>query len=289
MASEVGADLFPLDVLTPEQSLSLLAAHLGRDLAPAEEVEARRLAEAVGFLPLALVLAAARVRRGMSWTELRRALEAEVARLEELENPRRRRAGQAWLKASFNLSLGALRAEDRAAYEAFVRLGLLPEDAAIAAPMAATLRDVEEAEAAVLLDLLRGESLLLPGTPVWIGERTLPAYRLHDLLHDLARHLLTAPSTPTRPDDLPGLGLTLLEQDLIPVPRPGDLGEDPLVDRRQGGRGRRRPRAPVGTRIETRGNQPLGFATWETSGALRICAIRKLTPAEVAAINDSKK
>ena len=46
---------------------------------------------------------------------------------------------------------------------------------------------------------------------------------------------------------------------------------------------------PVGTRIETRGNQPLGFATWETGGALRNLAIRTLTPAEVAATNASDK
>jgi hypothetical protein len=38
----------------------------------------------------------------------------------------------------------------------------------------------------------------------------------------------------------------------------------------------------VGTRIETRRNQPLGFATWETSGALRNIEIRPLTSAEVA-------
>jgi hypothetical protein len=39
----------------------------------------------------------------------------------------------------------------------------------------------------------------------------------------------------------------------------------------------------VGTRIETRENQPLGFATWETSGAIRKIEIRPLSPAEVAA------
>ena len=194
----------PLDVLTPEQSLDLLAAHLGRALGPAERDDARRLAEAVGFLPLALELAAVRVKRGVSWTELHRALEAEVARLEELEDPLRRRKGQARLKASFNYSLRALRAEDQAAYEAFAGLGLLPEDAAIAAPMAATLWKVEEAEAGGLLEILWSESLLLPG-------RTLRAYRLHDLLHDLARSLLTTPSGPTRPDDLPGLGMTMRE------------------------------------------------------------------------------
>jgi Domain of Unknown Function (DUF1080) len=39
----------------------------------------------------------------------------------------------------------------------------------------------------------------------------------------------------------------------------------------------------ISTRIEMRRNQPLGFATWETSGALRNISIRPLTPAEVAA------
>jgi hypothetical protein len=39
----------------------------------------------------------------------------------------------------------------------------------------------------------------------------------------------------------------------------------------------------VGTRIETRANQPLGFATWESSGALRSIEMRRLTPEEIAA------
>lgn len=39
----------------------------------------------------------------------------------------------------------------------------------------------------------------------------------------------------------------------------------------------------VGTRIETSANKPLGFATWETSGAVRNIVIRPLTVAEIAA------
>lgn len=38
----------------------------------------------------------------------------------------------------------------------------------------------------------------------------------------------------------------------------------------------------VSTRIEVRRNQPLGFATWETSGAVRAIKVRPLTPDEVA-------
>jgi imidazolonepropionase-like amidohydrolase len=41
----------------------------------------------------------------------------------------------------------------------------------------------------------------------------------------------------------------------------------------------------LSTRIEVRGNQPLGFATYETTGAVRKIEIRALSPAEVAAAN----
>jgi Domain of Unknown Function (DUF1080) len=41
----------------------------------------------------------------------------------------------------------------------------------------------------------------------------------------------------------------------------------------------------VGTRMESRSSQPLGFATWNTAGAVRNIEIRKLTPAQVEAAN----
>ena len=41
----------------------------------------------------------------------------------------------------------------------------------------------------------------------------------------------------------------------------------------------------VGTRIETRSNQPLGFSAFESAGALRKIEVRKLTPEEIAATN----
>jgi hypothetical protein len=45
----------------------------------------------------------------------------------------------------------------------------------------------------------------------------------------------------------------------------------------------------LGTRIETRANQPLGFANYDSSSAIRDIAIRPLTPAEVEATNNSLK
>jgi hypothetical protein len=44
----------------------------------------------------------------------------------------------------------------------------------------------------------------------------------------------------------------------------------------------------VGTRVETRPNEPLGFATWKTTGAVREIKLRRLTPTEVAATNQPK-
>ena len=41
----------------------------------------------------------------------------------------------------------------------------------------------------------------------------------------------------------------------------------------------------VGTRVETRPSEPLGFATWKTGGALRKIEVRPLTPDEIAATN----
>ena len=43
----------------------------------------------------------------------------------------------------------------------------------------------------------------------------------------------------------------------------------------------------IGTRLETRSSQPLGFATWDTTGALRNIEVRLLTTAEVEAVNKS--
>lgn len=202
VADEVGAILYDLDVMRPEQSLALLEARLARAIGGTERGQALQLAAAVGYLPLALELAAARVARGASWIELQQALEEEVARLEALEDPRHRRAGHARLEATLNLSLQALRTEYEQAWLAFVWLGVLPEDASIAAPAAATLWNVEETEATTLLEWLWNDALLLPGAPTHIGEHKWSTYRIHDLLHDLARRILTSPE----PE---GLGITL--------------------------------------------------------------------------------
>ncbi len=159
VADDVGAELHQLDVMTPTQSLALLTARLGRRLAEIEHSEALALAKEIGYLPLALELAAVRVARGSSWLALREALAEEIARLEAFEGPRQRREGPR-LEASFNLSLNALRVDDEPAWRAFAWLGVLPEDVRLAAPMAATLWNIGEAAAAEMLELLWNDAPL---------------------------------------------------------------------------------------------------------------------------------
>ena len=204
VADELGAHLYQVDVMTPEQSLVFLSVRLERPLPETERRDAHRLARAVGYLPLALELVAARVARGVSWSALLQDLEQEIARLETLESPRDRRRGQLRLVASLNLSLEALRAEDGKAWGCFVRLGVPPEDVIIATPMAATLWGVGGTQASEMLELLWSDALLTASAPVQVEGQTWPGYRLHDLLHDLARRLLVAEAPQ-------GLGLTLAQ------------------------------------------------------------------------------
>ncbi|WP_250126481.1 hypothetical protein [Chroococcidiopsis sp. CCMEE 29] len=199
---EVGAQLEQLDLSTPEQSLTLMSKRIGRALEETEREEVLKLAEVVGYLPIALDLVAARVARKTPWSDLIYTLEQEVARLESLSDPSRRRKEETRLEACFNLSLNALRDDDIEVWQNFVWLGVLPDDTLVAAPMAATLWGVEEAEAADRLEILWNDALLLPSPAIQVGERTWPAYRLHEFLHDLLRRLLTT-------NQATGLGIPL--------------------------------------------------------------------------------
>ncbi|GAB4560602.1 MAG: hypothetical protein Kow0047_07340 [Anaerolineae bacterium] len=203
IARAMGASLYPLDVMTEEQALKLFANRLGRAL-DGEERAARELAREVGYLPLALELAAGQVAEGVPWEELLADLRAEIARLEALEPPGADEIDdeaihkRLSLRASFHLSLRRLSSERR---ERFAWLGITPEDVQLTPRMAATLWDMDESEAREELRYLRDKALLLPGLSVADGVST---YRLHDLLRDLARQLLVVP-----PPE--GLGLSLRE------------------------------------------------------------------------------
>jgi hypothetical protein len=203
----LAARLFSLDPMTEDQSSALLAAQLGRPLEGEERDKALQVARAVGYSPLALELAMVPIRRGVMWGELHAALEAQAAQGEALERARGP-LEQPRLKAAFSLSLNVLQTEDPGLWHALLWLGVLPGNATLAAPAAATVWGVTNAEANDLLELLRREALLLPSTPVFVhapgttGGWLWRGYRLHALLHTLIRGLLQA-APPG------GLGLTL--------------------------------------------------------------------------------
>ena len=208
IAKTVGATLYDLDVMSPEQAMALLAGWLDRGFEGTERDQALLLAKAVGYLPLALELAAAQVADGIRWAELLEDLKAEVARLEALELSDEEVIDEATSKrlsllSSFYLSLRRLSEPRR---RDFAWLGVLPEDATIVPAIATVLWGTDERSARTTLRHLRDKALLLPGITRPDGTLT---YRLHDLLRNVARRLLTAPSRPDRPDDLSGLGLTM--------------------------------------------------------------------------------
>jgi hypothetical protein len=203
VAEALGAYLHLMEVMSPAQTLQLLAARLNRPISDEERVDALLLAESVGFLPLALELAAARVSRGTSWSTMRRALSEEVAQLETLEMPRRRKREISKLEASFHLSLKALRDDEEETRQVFIWLGVLPEGVQVTPPMVAAICQLSEAKAAETLEILWNDAMLLPGPSVWINNRQWPSYRLYGLQRDIARRLLTSP-----PPN--GLGLDLV-------------------------------------------------------------------------------
>ncbi|WP_268768195.1 NB-ARC domain-containing protein [Mastigocoleus testarum] len=210
IADALGASKYSLDVMKSSEAMELLTKKLGRKLTDAETKNAKKLAKSLGYLPLALELAAAQVAGGTSWTVLLRDMQQEVARLKSLDCKSARDVNdeaslkKLSLRASLNLSVQQLSDETRSN---FIWLGVLPEDVSITPKMTATLWDMDdERDAADELGYLHSKSLLLSGVP--LPDKT-PTYRLHDLFHDLACNLLTAPQNPKRKGNLAGLGITL--------------------------------------------------------------------------------
>ncbi|MDZ8223550.1 NB-ARC domain-containing protein, partial [Nostoc sp. ChiVER01] len=209
IADALKASTYSLDIMTASQAMELLTKNLRREISGKERQSAEKLAEGVGYLPLALELAAAQVTSGTTWTDLLGDIKQEIARLKSLNRPGAKdTTDEASLKrlsltASLNLSIKRLSPEDK---EYFTWLGVLPEDVSITPKMTATLWDIaDERDASDSLKDLQSKALLLLGIPLADGTLT---YRLHDLFHDLARYLLTAPLEPRR-GDLPGLGISL--------------------------------------------------------------------------------
>lgn len=171
MVDLAGAHLVDLDVMSPDEALSLFTKIVGEERVASEREAALDVVAACGFLPLAIRIAASRLAARRTWTVsvLAAKLADERRRLDELQ------AGDLAVKATFELGYGAL---EPAQARAFRLLGLADgPDISLAAAAAVLDLGVEETED--LLESLVDTSLLESAAP---GR-----YRFHDLVRLYAR------------------------------------------------------------------------------------------------------
>ncbi|MEU9234373.1 tetratricopeptide repeat protein [Streptomyces subrutilus] len=174
----LGLDEVPpvsLDVLSPGESAELLARASGDPGGPegrlAREPEsAAEVLRLCGHLPLALRLAAARLRHRPGWT-----VGILVERMAE---------GASEFDTAFAMSVGQL---DRAHARLFRLLGLLP-GGSFDEYLAASLADVPLHSARAMLEDLLDAHL--------VQQPTAGRYRLHDLVHQHARRACAAQDPP---------------------------------------------------------------------------------------------
>ncbi|MEL6940769.1 MAG: NB-ARC domain-containing protein, partial [Cyanobacteria bacterium J06598_1] len=199
---------YDLDVMDAQQALALMTQKLSEPLSKQARERAETFAARVGYLPLALELAASQIEEGVSWQELFEDFTAEVVRLEGLdtydaeEMPDDAKRRKYSLLACFNLSLKQLSAEQ---LQQFAWLGVVPEDVSLTQEMAQTLWQVTSRQAGSILRTFRAKALVLQGAKQ-ADERA--SYRMHDLMHDLAQRLLVSPVEPEKAGELAGLGLS---------------------------------------------------------------------------------
>ncbi|MFH8800464.1 BTAD domain-containing putative transcriptional regulator [Streptomyces sp. NPDC017936] len=171
MVDLAGAHLVDLDVMSPDEALTLFTRIVGEERVAAEREAALDVVAACGFLPLAIRIAASRLASRRTWTVsvLAAKLGDERRRLDELQ------AGDLAVKATFELGYGQL---EPAQARAFRLLGLADgPDISLAAAAAVLDLPVEETED--LLESLVDTSLLESAAP---GR-----YRFHDLVRLYAR------------------------------------------------------------------------------------------------------
>ncbi|MFF7858691.1 BTAD domain-containing putative transcriptional regulator [Streptomyces sp. NPDC007904] len=171
MVGLAGAHLIDLDVMSPDEALTLFTRIVGEERVASEREAALDVVAACGFLPLAIRIAASRLAARRTWTVsvLAAKLADERRRLDELQ------AGDLAVKATFELGYGQL---EPAQARAFRLLGLADgPDISLAA--AAAVLDLPAEDTEDLLESLVDTSLLESAAP---GR-----YRFHDLVRLYAR------------------------------------------------------------------------------------------------------
>ncbi|GAA0435031.1 regulatory protein AfsR [Acrocarpospora corrugata] len=171
LADLPSARLIDLDVMEPDEALSLFGAVAGVDRVAAERAAAMDVVAACGFLPLAVRIVAARLAARPSWTvaSLVPRLADERRRLDEMK------IGNLAVSATFALGYGQLDPRQMRAF----RLLSLPNGSDISVFAAAAVLDLSHVETEDVLESLVDASLLEAPAP---GR-----YRFHDLLKLFAR------------------------------------------------------------------------------------------------------
>ncbi|WP_406415401.1 BTAD domain-containing putative transcriptional regulator [Streptomyces sp. NBC_01614] len=184
MVDLAGAHLVDLDVMSPDEALSLFTKIVGEERVASEREAALDVVAACGFLPLAIRIAASRLAARRTWTVsvLAAKLADERRRLDELQ------AGDLAVKATFELGYGAL---DPAQARAFRLLGLADgPDISLAA--AAAVLDLPAEDTEDLLESLVDTSLL--------ESAAAGRYRFHDLVRLYARACAERDEPPSERD-----------------------------------------------------------------------------------------
>lgn len=185
VSDSLGAQMYPLDAMTPDEALTLLRTRVertGRSLSAESVAHATVLAREIGYLPLALEIVGALVARGYGWEEVTAELKIQE---QKVERPGARLVGaHAKIEACLRISLDWLRREDLSAWRCFAWLGVLADDTPLTPALAATLWGISEGDAAHVLHALADEAIL---------QRRRDSFAVHDLMHDMARRLLFTP------------------------------------------------------------------------------------------------
>lgn len=204
VAEFCNARRFDVPPLAPGEALSLLEGLLDRPLRPQEREDAAELAELVGYLPLALRLAAIRIERRDTWRMLLDALNQEIARLEAFDSVGFPVGQEKTIRAFLNVHLKSLRASDGDAWASLLRLAPLAHGVRLTPALAGTVWRCDEMRAKQVLEHLWTESLIAEAGVVDGVGGDQPAWSIHELMHSHIQFLFGAP----RPE---GLGSTLAQ------------------------------------------------------------------------------
>ena len=165
---------YPLGLLNPAESLELLSRIAGADRVSGDPEAGERIVELCGRLPLALRIAAARLRSRTDWTPGHL-----VVRLSDIRRRLRElRAGDLDVRASFELSYQDLPA---AAARLFRRLAVAP-GVTFSAELAAVLSGTAQPDTDELLDRLVLDQMLQPsGAPDQYSRHQLVWVFAHEI------------------------------------------------------------------------------------------------------------